>query len=298
MSVAKVPTFIQSKFRTDVDVTDFSGGAGGGVANNNGQWWPQQLRRSRPVTLHIILPNGIERTITYAGKCTVRQAVQSVALELHICEFRLRMSDTLAIVSPAAEVSLLDGDTVLLEDATRVRDERGETDARFRLTEDLVDAEREFLVSLRTIYDIYARPLRKLCSISDDEQKQLFGGIEPILSVSNMLLTKLEDALAAWDPHETKIGSLFSKQFWNQFDDYFRFFTHAKELLREKQCRDEEFIEICKLRQGAALHTIDSLLDLPRNSYAYGQCQTASSLHILGATTQNKRSGILQVNGE
>jgi hypothetical protein len=34
-------------------------------------------------------------------------------------------------------------------------------------------------------------------------------------------------------------------------------------LLREKQCRDEEFIEICKLRQGAALHTIDSLLDLP-----------------------------------
>jgi hypothetical protein len=50
-----------------------------------------------------------------------------VALELHICEFRLRMSDTLAVVSPAAEISLLDGDTVLLEDATRVRDERGGT---------------------------------------------------------------------------------------------------------------------------------------------------------------------------
>ena len=67
-----------------------------------------------------------------------------------------------------------------------------ETDARFRLTEDLVDSEREFLVSLRTIYDIYARPLRKLCSISDEEQKKLFGGIEPILSVSNMLLTKVK----------------------------------------------------------------------------------------------------------
>ncbi len=34
-------------------------------------------------------------------------------------------------------------------------------------------------------------------------------------------------------------------------------------LLREKHCRDEEFAEICKLRQSAALHTIDSLLDLP-----------------------------------
>ena len=67
-----------------------------------------------------------------------------------------------------------------------------EVDARFRLTEDLVDTEREFLVSFRTIYDVYARPLKKLCSISEDEQKQLFGGVEPILSVSNMLLTKVK----------------------------------------------------------------------------------------------------------
>lgn len=66
-----------------------------------------------------------------------------------------------------------------------------ETDSRFRLTEDLLDTEREFMISLRTIYDVYARPLRKLCSISDEEQKQLFGGIEPVLSVSNMLLTKV-----------------------------------------------------------------------------------------------------------
>lgn len=68
---------------------------------------------------------SIFQQITCAGKYSVRQGVQSVALELHICEFRLRMSDTLAVVSPAAEISLLDGDTVLLEDATRVRDERG-----------------------------------------------------------------------------------------------------------------------------------------------------------------------------
>lgn len=54
-----------------------------------------------------------------------------------------------------------------------------------------MEGEREFLGSLRTIYDVYARPLRKLCSISDDDQKQLFGGVEPVLSVSNMLLTKV-----------------------------------------------------------------------------------------------------------
>jgi len=65
-----------------------------------------------------------------------------------------------------------------------------ETDGRFRLTEDLLEAEREFLVNLRTIHDVYERPLRKLCSISDEEKRLLFGGVEPILSVSNMLLTK------------------------------------------------------------------------------------------------------------
>ena len=49
-----------------MDVADFSasGGADGGVATNNGQCWPQQMRRSRPVTHHIILPKGIERTVS------------------------------------------------------------------------------------------------------------------------------------------------------------------------------------------------------------------------------------------
>ena len=42
----------------------------------------------------------------------------------------------------------------------------------------------------------------------------------------------------------------------------FRLNTKCR-LLREKQYRDEEFVEICKLRQGAALHTLDSLLELP-----------------------------------
>ena len=66
-----------------------------------------------------------------------------------------------------------------------------EMDARFRLTEELLATEREFVLSLRTIYDVYARPLRKLCSISDDEQRTLFAGVQPILSISNMLLNKV-----------------------------------------------------------------------------------------------------------
>jgi len=89
-------------------------------------WWMIALTISSvQENVNKISLNLIYLQITSTGKCTVKQAVSPVALELHICEFRLRMSDTLAIVSPFAEASLLDGDSVLLEDATRVRDERG-----------------------------------------------------------------------------------------------------------------------------------------------------------------------------
>lgn len=71
MSVAKVPVFIQSRFRTDdivnIDSNQGAGSTGGqqGTAAGLMMRWPQQLRRSRPVTLHIVLPNGIERTVSY-----------------------------------------------------------------------------------------------------------------------------------------------------------------------------------------------------------------------------------------
>lgn len=98
MSVAKVPTFIQSKFRTDVDVGDFSAsggsGVGGGmVVNNNGQWWPQQLRRSRPVTVHIILPNGIERTVS--EHTTIFLTSRSALFRAGVVESAVTVSDGL-----------------------------------------------------------------------------------------------------------------------------------------------------------------------------------------------------------
>lgn len=96
-----------------------------------------------------------------------------------------------------------------------------EVDARFRLSEDLLDTEREFLVSFRTIYDVYARPLKKLCSISEDEQRQLFAGVEPVLSVSNMLLTKVGFLLSiqrvspfffSFNSFQTKTVGIFLKK--------------------------------------------------------------------------------------
>lgn len=38
-------------------------------------------------------------------------------------------------------------------------------------------------------------------------------------------------------------------------------------LLREKTATDDEFVEFCKLRRGAAQDTLEALLDLPVSSF-------------------------------
>ncbi|XP_037081576.1 uncharacterized protein LOC119102314 [Pollicipes pollicipes] len=137
-------------------------------------------------------------------------------------------------------------------------------DARYRLTEALLAAERRYLTSVKAVEQIYGTPLRKLSSISPEQHRQLFTGIQPVCSVSAMLINKLECTLAAWDRTETRVGGLFSKQLLAQYDEYKEFYARARELLREKQTTDEEFVEFCKLRRGAAKHTLDTLLSLPR----------------------------------
>lgn len=54
--VARVPNLIPVKWRAEaLDVAEIGG---------NLRRWPQQLRRARPVTINVILPNGVERTVS------------------------------------------------------------------------------------------------------------------------------------------------------------------------------------------------------------------------------------------
>jgi len=54
--VARVPNLIPVKWRAEaLDVAEIGG---------NMRLWSQQLRRARPVTINVILPNGVERTVS------------------------------------------------------------------------------------------------------------------------------------------------------------------------------------------------------------------------------------------
>ena len=75
-----------------------------------------------------------------------------------------------------------------------------ECDARYRLTESLLAGERRYLTSVRAVEHVYGTPLRKLSSISVEEHRQLFTGIQPVCSVSAMLVNKVRKrpAVSEW----------------------------------------------------------------------------------------------------
>lgn len=56
--VARVPNLIPVKWRAEaLDVAEIGG---------NMRLWSQQLRRARPITINVILPNGVERTVSFS----------------------------------------------------------------------------------------------------------------------------------------------------------------------------------------------------------------------------------------
>jgi hypothetical protein len=63
------------------------------------------------------------------------------------------------------------------------------------LTEGLLIDEREYVIALRGVEDIYGKPLRKLSSLSIEEHRALFGGTIPICSLSAMIITKVRSNL-------------------------------------------------------------------------------------------------------
>ncbi|KAI5711465.1 hypothetical protein M8J75_000576 [Diaphorina citri] len=79
------------------------------------------------------------------------------------------------------------------------------------------------------------------------------------------LTNNLSNVLSDWSNEKGKIGAIFSSEFWDQYEKYQEVHRQARELLREKN-QDEEFVELCRHRRGAAQYTLESILQLPIGS--------------------------------
>ncbi|KAK0179491.1 hypothetical protein PV327_005238 [Microctonus hyperodae] len=91
----------------------------------------------------------------------VSALVAPVLLKYRVCRPRLLLAGSRAEVDPAADVSLLRGEVLLIEDAARQYNSIGDTDRRYRATEKLLHTEDEYHEILRSAKELYSRPLAR-----------------------------------------------------------------------------------------------------------------------------------------
>ncbi|XP_063404847.1 rho GTPase-activating protein 20-like isoform X3 [Mytilus trossulus] len=188
-------------------------------------------------------------------------------MDQRINSYRLIMASTRAILdsdgssgSPCVDPDLED---VFEELGLQNDQEEEEDDPRYDVVNDLQKTEREYCRLLRSILNTYGEPLRKFSSLTAEDHKVLFVGIEPILSISAMLTSKFEDVLKTWDSSASQIGNLFSSKFWNLYEDYLKNYSKARKLLEDRCTEDQSFLEFCNLRKGQTTYNLQTLLHLP-----------------------------------
>ncbi|XP_049772460.1 uncharacterized protein LOC126159271 [Schistocerca cancellata] len=228
----------------------------------------------RSFEITAIAPDKTQRILPATSPYLVLQLAAPVLTEFGLCEYRLRLAGSKAAVDPNADVSLLEGD-ILLIDPPWTCSERAEGDARLRLTEQLWQGERQFSRELSAAGELWAGPLRRLPStLSPHQHDTVFQGLAALAKAAATFAAQIGEVVENWNPETSEVGQLFSQQLWDNFEEYQDTYRLARELLREKCAEDEEFVEICKLRRGAALHTLESLLDLPTGGGGAAACAT------------------------
>ncbi|VDH95144.1 Rho GTPase-activating protein 20 [Mytilus galloprovincialis] len=197
----------------------------------------------------------------------IADLLTQATMDQRINSYRLIMASTRAILdsdgssgSPCVDPDL---DDVFEELGLQNDQEEEEDDPRYDVVNDLQKTEREYCRLLRSILNTYGEPLRKFSSLTAEDHKVLFVGIEPILSISAMLTSKFEDVLKTWDSSASQIGNLFSSKFWNLYEDYLKNYSKARKLLEDRCTEDQSFLEFCNLRKGQTTYNLQTLLHLP-----------------------------------
>ncbi|XP_076372682.1 uncharacterized protein LOC143257602 isoform X3 [Tachypleus tridentatus] len=166
------------------------------------------------------------------------------------------MSNTGAPVDELTRAIHLGVEEVILEEGL------SESDEVFCLIKDLLFTEQEYYITLRSVCDMYEKPLRKLLCFGPDEHKALFEWVDPISSLSNLVINKV--ILRDWDPLRSRVGNVFSKHLWTTYGEYQEHLNSvAVPLLKEKELNDEEFLALCQQRQGDTKHSLQDFLFLP-----------------------------------
>ncbi|XP_076161072.1 uncharacterized protein LOC143143570 isoform X3 [Ptiloglossa arizonensis] len=214
----------------------------------------------RPVEITAIAPDKTQLTLPGASPGAVSIVVAPVLLKYRVCRPRLFLAGSRAEVDPAADVGLLHGEVLLIEDSARQYDPIGDTDRKYRATEKLLHAEEEYHESLCSAKELYARPLARNYPEFHDV---IFQPLADLSVVTSEHCQRIRRALENWDGSTFKSSHLFPGSFWNSYWEYLESYGEARRILDELKASEDPLLHFFSLRQAAARHSPSSLLLLP-----------------------------------
>ncbi|XP_071856263.1 uncharacterized protein isoform X1 [Bombus fervidus] len=218
----------------------------------------------RPVEITAIAPDKTHLTLPGASPGAISSVVAPVLLKYRVCRPRLLLAGSRAEIDPAADVALLHGEVLLIEDSARQYDPIGDTDRRYRATEKLLHAEEEYHEALCSAKELYARPLARNYPEFHDV---IFQPLADLSVVTSEHCQRIRTALENWDGGTFKSGDLFPGSFWNSYWEYLESYGEARRILDELRASEDPLLHFLSLRQAAARHSPSSLLLLPVSSY-------------------------------
>ncbi|XP_075210364.1 uncharacterized protein LOC142317703 [Lycorma delicatula] len=232
-------------------------------------------RQNRRFELSVIAPDKTQKILTAVSTQRVWELVELLIAEYSVQEPQLRLAGSRAEVDPDVSADLLEGDILLVEEGLRNLHPLGETDRFYRETESFILDELEYVIALRSAGELFGSPLSRMQCFELEDHQYIFDSITDLANTCQDLAEQMRAVLDTWNPDTFKIGHLFSKQVWEQYDSYQDMLRKARQLLREK-ATDDDFNELCKLRRGAAKHTLQSLMELP----LYISCVLFFNMHL------------------
>ncbi|XP_023290354.1 uncharacterized protein LOC111674374 [Orussus abietinus] len=214
----------------------------------------------RPVEITAIAPDKTQLTLPAVSPGPVSSVVAPILLKYRVCRPRLLLAGSRAEVDPAADVALLHGEVLLIEDSARQLNPIGDTDRRYRATEKLLHAEEEYRETLCSAKELYARPLARSYPEFHDV---IFKPLDDLARVSADLCFRIQGTFENWDAGTFKPSELFPPSFWESYWEYLEKYAEARRTLDQLRASEDPLLHFLRLRQAAARHSPSSLLLLP-----------------------------------